>query len=141
MNGDRLWNGVFHWFPAPVGPTVRQAFRQNFQNSFIGQITLALLMEISMTISFLVIKVPFGLLFGLGIGLLALFPFGTSPSADRRSYRTQSSLDHRLLISWSQDWWPYRIDYCCSPGKFDQIYCRYTQFSYTKDLCAGGSFN
>jgi predicted PurR-regulated permease PerM len=77
LNGDRLWNGVFRWFPAPVGPTVRQAFRQNFQNYFVGQITLALLMGTIMTIAFLVIKVPFGLLFGLGIGLLALFPFGT----------------------------------------------------------------
>ncbi len=77
LNGDRLWDGVFRWFPAPVGPTVRQAFRQNFQNYFIGQITLALIMGTSMTVAFLVIKVPFGLLFGLGIGLLALFPFGT----------------------------------------------------------------
>lgn len=78
LHGDRLWNGIFEWFPSERGEQIRQAFRQNFQNYFIGQITLALLMGTAMTIAFLVIRVPFGLLFGLGVGILALFPFGVA---------------------------------------------------------------
>lgn len=76
LNGERLWNGIFQWFPSSIGSQIHQAFRQNFQNYFIGQITLALLMGTAMTVAFVVIQVPFGLLFGLGVGLLALFPFG-----------------------------------------------------------------
>jgi predicted PurR-regulated permease PerM len=77
LHGDRLWNGIFQWFPPQIGTQIRQAFRQNFQNYFIGQATLALLMGTAMTVAFVVIQVPFGLLFGLGVGFLALFPFGT----------------------------------------------------------------
>ncbi len=76
LNGERLWNGIFQWFPPQVGVKVRRAFRQNFQNYFIGQATLAVLMGTAMIIAFVVIQVPFGLLFGLGVGLLTLFPFG-----------------------------------------------------------------
>lgn len=76
LHGERLWNGIFQWIPSPIGSQIRQAFRQNFQNYFIGQITLALLMGTTMIVAFLVIQVPFGLLFGLGVGVLALFPFG-----------------------------------------------------------------
>jgi predicted PurR-regulated permease PerM len=78
LHGERLWNGIFQWFPSQLGTQIRQAFRQNFQNYFIGQATLALLMGIAMTIAFVLIQVPFGLLFGLGVGFLALFPFGAS---------------------------------------------------------------
>jgi predicted PurR-regulated permease PerM len=76
LHGERLWNGIFQWFPSPMGWQIRQAFRENFQNYFIGQITLASLMATTMTVAFVLIQVPFGLLFGLGVGLLALFPFG-----------------------------------------------------------------
>ncbi len=78
LHGEKLWNGIFQWFPSQVGFQIRQALRQNFQNYFIGQATLALLIGIAMTIAFVIIQVPFGLLFGLGVGLLALFPFGAA---------------------------------------------------------------
>jgi predicted PurR-regulated permease PerM len=42
----------------------------------IGQGTLALLIGTSQTLMFLVFQVQFGLLFGLGIGIFSLIPFG-----------------------------------------------------------------
>lgn len=78
LHGERLWDGIFQWFPNGLGPKIRQTLRQNFQNYFTGQITLAALVGVIMTCAFLIIKVPFGLLFGIGIGLLALIPFGKS---------------------------------------------------------------
>ncbi len=78
LHGKRLWSGIFQWFPIERGTQIRQIFRQNFQNYFIGQATLALVMGTAMTIAFLVIKVPFGLLFGIGVGFLTLFPFGAA---------------------------------------------------------------
>ena len=41
---------------------------------------MALLMGTTMTIAFVLIKVPFGLLFGIAVGVMALFPFGASVS-------------------------------------------------------------
>lgn len=78
LHGEKLWNGIFQWFPSQIGAQIRQALRQNFQNYFIGQITLALLMGVSMTTAFVIIQLPFGLLFGLAVGLMALFPFGAA---------------------------------------------------------------
>jgi predicted PurR-regulated permease PerM len=78
LHGERLWDGVFQWFPNGLGPKIRSTLRINFQNYFTGQITLAALVGVIMTTAFLIIRVPFGLLFGIGIGLLALIPFGKS---------------------------------------------------------------
>lgn len=76
LHGERLWDGLFQWFPADPGIQIRRAFRKNFQNYYIGQATLAVLMGTTMTVAFVLIQVPFGLLFGLGVGVMALFPFG-----------------------------------------------------------------
>jgi predicted PurR-regulated permease PerM len=78
IHGDRLWSGLVQWLPQPFGSHVRQSLRQNFQNYFAGQVTIAALLGLSMTIAFVIAKIPFGLLFGLGVGLMAIFPFGTS---------------------------------------------------------------
>ncbi|HEY9647648.1 MAG TPA: AI-2E family transporter, partial [Chroococcidiopsis sp.] len=48
------------------------------QNYFIGQATLAALTGALVILAFLILGVPFGVLFGVGIGLMALIPFGTS---------------------------------------------------------------
>jgi predicted PurR-regulated permease PerM len=77
MHGDRLWDGLYSFLPESIAPKLRHSFRENFRNYFLGQATLACLVGILVTLAFLILRVPFGLLFGLSIGLLALFPFGT----------------------------------------------------------------
>jgi predicted PurR-regulated permease PerM len=76
LDGERLWEGIFQRLPSSFGSEVQQSLQQNFQNYFIGQIALASLVGLSMTLVFLVLKIPFGLLFGVGIGLFSLIPFG-----------------------------------------------------------------
>lgn len=76
LDGDRIWNGIFQRLPASFGPQVQQSLQQNFQNYFLGQVTLASLVGATMTVLFLILRVPYGLLFGLGVGALALIPFG-----------------------------------------------------------------
>lgn len=78
LHGDRLWNGIFNWLPNHLEIHVRKSLKQNFQNYFISQATLACLMGIAMTLGLLFIGTPFGLLFGIGIGLMSLVPFGTA---------------------------------------------------------------
>jgi len=78
LHGDRLWDGIFQWLPDRFNGKIRPLLSENFHNYFAGQLTLGLLMGTTMTIAFLIIQVPFGLLFGIGVGLLAIFPFGTA---------------------------------------------------------------
>lgn len=78
LHGERLWDGVFQWLPERINGKIRPLLSENFHNYFAGQLTLGLLMGTTMTIAFVMIQVPFGLLFGIGVGLLAVFPFGTA---------------------------------------------------------------
>jgi predicted PurR-regulated permease PerM len=76
LDGESIWKGIFQWMPNHVTTLCEQSLEQNFQNYIIGQITLASLMGSSMMVLFLLLKIPFALLFGLGIGVLTLIPLG-----------------------------------------------------------------
>lgn len=76
-HGDRVWDGVLRQLPSLLRRRLRRSVQQNFQNYFIGQATLASLTGLIIIIALLILQVPFGLLFGLTIGFMALFPFGT----------------------------------------------------------------
>ncbi|MEH2084062.1 MAG: AI-2E family transporter [Nostoc sp.] len=76
LDGPRIWEIIVKKLPGNIAQQISQSIQQNFQNYLIGQGTLALLMGVSITLLFLVFQVQFGLLFGLGVGLLSLIPFG-----------------------------------------------------------------
>lgn len=76
LHGERLWNGLYQWFPPKLRIILQESLPKTFHNYFAGQATLASLMGLFMTIAFLVLQVPFGLLFGLGVGAMTLIPFG-----------------------------------------------------------------
>jgi predicted PurR-regulated permease PerM len=76
LDGDRLWNSIFQRLPPRIGMILQKSLQQNFQNYFIGQVALAALVGVAMTSTFLALRVPFGLLFGLGVGFMTLIPFG-----------------------------------------------------------------
>ena len=88
LHSEKVWDGIFQWMPSNYANTVREALRQNFHNYFVAQASLALLMGISMTVAFLILQVPFGLLFGLGVGIMALVPFGCALSIAIISFLT-----------------------------------------------------
>jgi predicted PurR-regulated permease PerM len=76
VDGKRIWNELFKKLPVNIGAKLQQSFQQNFQNYLIGQIALASLMGVSLTLLFLILRVPFALVLGLGIGIASLIPFG-----------------------------------------------------------------
>lgn len=78
LYGQQLWDGVFRYLPIAAATRLRESLRQNFHNYFVGQTVVALLMGTAMTLAFLLLRVPFGLVLGLGVGVLALFPFGAA---------------------------------------------------------------
>ena len=78
QHSDQLWQSLIEWLPLPIRQPFSQTLRLSFQNFFFGQLISATLMGSTLTIIFLVMRVPFGLLFGLTIGTMALVPFGGS---------------------------------------------------------------
>jgi predicted PurR-regulated permease PerM len=78
QHGDELWQSLVQWLPAKFREPFSQTVRLSFQNFFISQLILAVCMASALISMFLWLKVPFGLLFGLTIGVMALVPFGGS---------------------------------------------------------------
>jgi predicted PurR-regulated permease PerM len=76
QHGDELWESLIEWLPPSKRKSVSNLLRLSFQNYFIGQLILGICMALALIPTFLVLKVPFGLLFGLTIGTMALIPFG-----------------------------------------------------------------
>jgi predicted PurR-regulated permease PerM len=76
QHGDRLWFSLIEWLPAKVQQPFSETLRLSFQNFFIGQLILGICMGSALTLLFLLLKVPFGFLFGSTIGTMALVPFG-----------------------------------------------------------------
>ncbi|MDJ0616544.1 MAG: AI-2E family transporter [Calothrix sp. MO_192.B10] len=78
QHGDELWQSLIQWLPRKFREPFSETVRLSFQNFFISQLILAVCMASALISLFLWLKVPFGLLFGLTIGVMALVPFGGS---------------------------------------------------------------
>ncbi|MGK7924309.1 MAG: AI-2E family transporter, partial [Spirulina sp.] len=78
LHGDEIWRSLVDWLPSSIQKPFSLTLRSSFRNYFIGQFILATCMGVSLTLIYLLLKVPFGLLFGLTIGLMAIVPFGGS---------------------------------------------------------------
>ncbi len=76
LNGHSFWAGIWQWLPSVWGDRIRDSVNTSFQNYFLGQSAIAGIMSVCITTAFLLLKVPFGLLFGIAIGALVLVPFG-----------------------------------------------------------------
>ncbi len=86
LHGDELWEDLFQFFPDHSRKNIRDSLKRTFNNYFVGQLTVATVMGVSITITFLIIQIPFGFLFGLVVGLMALFPFGAALSISLVSF-------------------------------------------------------
>ncbi|MEH2437173.1 MAG: AI-2E family transporter [Nostoc sp.] len=78
QHGGELWESLVEWLPFKFRDPFSKTVRLSFQNFFITQLILSTCMASALIPTFLWLKVPFGLLFGLTIGLMALVPFGGS---------------------------------------------------------------
>lgn len=78
LQGQEIWDGLFQLFPSDSATKIRPALRDTFHDYFVGQITIAFIMGSAITTAFLILQIPFGLLFGVGVGIMAIFPFGAA---------------------------------------------------------------
>ncbi|HIK46145.1 MAG TPA: AI-2E family transporter [Leptolyngbyaceae cyanobacterium M65_K2018_010] len=76
LRGESLWQGIFEWWPGPLGQRVKITLPRSFRNYFIGQGTVALVLGTGLAVGFTLFRIPYGALFGILIGMLALFPYG-----------------------------------------------------------------
>lgn len=78
QHGGELWQSLVEWLPPKFRAPFSETVRLSFQNFFLTQLILSTCMASALIPAFLWLKVPFGLLFGLTIGIMALVPFGGS---------------------------------------------------------------
>lgn len=78
QHGDELWQSLVDWLPMKFREPFSDTVRMSFQNFFITQLIISTCMASALIPTFLWLKVPFGLLFGLTIGIMALIPYGGS---------------------------------------------------------------
>lgn len=86
LHGTELWHDLFQVVPEETRLRIRESLKRTFNNYFIGQLTVATVMWLSITVTFFIIQVPFGFLFGLFVGIMALFPFGAALSISLVSF-------------------------------------------------------
>jgi predicted PurR-regulated permease PerM len=76
QHGEEVWGGIVSLLPSRLQRPFSETLRQSFRNYFLGQFIVASCFGTALTIIFGLLNVPFGSLFGLTVGLLALVPFG-----------------------------------------------------------------
>ena len=76
LKGESLWHGILAWLPLKLGRRLQTALPRSFRNYFIGQGTVALMLGTTLAFTFTLFRIPYGFLFGVLIGILALFPYG-----------------------------------------------------------------
>lgn len=80
LDGKRVWDGIFQRLPLRNSEQLRRSLQEDFHAYFAGQLILGLLMGVTLSLAFLILKVPYSLLLGLGIGIMTLIPFGDTVS-------------------------------------------------------------
>ena len=80
LHGEEVWQLFFKLLPDYLAVQVRSSLGETFQNYFIGQVSVATVMGLTITTALLIMQVPFGLLFGVVVGIMAIFPFGAALS-------------------------------------------------------------
>jgi predicted PurR-regulated permease PerM len=76
LKGESLWNGLVAWLPTKLGRRLQTTLPRSFRNYFIGQGTVALTLGMMLALVLTLFRIPYGFLFGVSIGFLALFPYG-----------------------------------------------------------------
>lgn len=74
--GPGLWRGLISWLPIVWRDRIQAALQPSLQNYFAGQAIIASLLGTVLSVAFTLLQIPFGLLFGVVIGLASVIPFG-----------------------------------------------------------------
>lgn len=76
LRGEKLWAGILGWFPSQWNVLIRESLPENFERYIAGQVTIAAIVGLVQTTTLVILRVPLPQLFGIGIGVATLIPFG-----------------------------------------------------------------
>ncbi|WP_416668392.1 AI-2E family transporter [Egbenema bharatensis] len=76
IRGESLWTGILGWFPSQWNLQIRQSLPLNFERYIAGQVTMATIVSLVQTTALVILRIPLPQLFGIGIGVATLIPFG-----------------------------------------------------------------
>jgi predicted PurR-regulated permease PerM len=76
LRGEKLWAGILGWFPSLWNVLIRESLPENFERYIAGQVTIAAIVGLVQTTTLVILRVPLPQLFGIGIGVATLIPFG-----------------------------------------------------------------
>ncbi|PSN12447.1 AI-2E family transporter, partial [filamentous cyanobacterium CCP5] len=78
LNGPEVWNSLIYWLPKELQEPFSKTLRRSFRGYFTGQLIVATTLGTTLVVVYGLLKIPFGLLFGLTIGLFAIVPFASA---------------------------------------------------------------
>ena len=78
LDGRQIWQGLLRWLPVKTARNLDLAISRSFHNYFVSQAAVALTLGTSMTIAYLILRVPYGLLFGIAVGFCGMVPYGAA---------------------------------------------------------------
>lgn len=78
LDGEKVWQGLLRWLPIKTARRLNLAISRSFHNYFVSQAAVAATLGVSMTIAYLILRVPYGLLFGLMVGVCGMVPYGAA---------------------------------------------------------------
>jgi len=80
LGGEKLWDGLFSWFPEPWDQDLRELIRETFERYFATQAMLAGILSIAQMIVFSLLQAPYAILFAVTIGASTLIPYASALS-------------------------------------------------------------
>jgi predicted PurR-regulated permease PerM len=79
LYGDRFWQGALKLLPSKLAIALSGSLKQQFHHFFLSQLLLAFVMVLFLLPTFLIMKIRFGLLLALVVGLFEIIPlFGAT---------------------------------------------------------------
>lgn len=78
LDGQKIWQALLRWLPVRTARNLDLAISRSFHNYFVSQAAVALTLGVSMTVAYLILQVPYGLLFGIAVGLCGMVPYGAA---------------------------------------------------------------
>jgi predicted PurR-regulated permease PerM len=80
LGGEKLWDGLFSWFPEPWDRDLRELIRETFERYFATQAILAGILSVAQIIVFSLLQAPYAILFAVTIGATTLIPYASALS-------------------------------------------------------------
>ncbi|MBE9203038.1 AI-2E family transporter [Synechocystis salina LEGE 06099] len=80
LGGEKIWDGIFSWFPHPWQRDLQNLIRETFEGYFATQAILAGILTAAQMVVFTILQAPYAILFAITIGLSTLIPFASGLS-------------------------------------------------------------